>query len=237
MFPDKNGIPIKESPIFNPKHPYWNRDPRFYETLTSNEEEYRGQPAQLWIGGKLRPIQNQGQASGGYMVRKFDVKTLNSPYPLQFPLIRIPEVYFDYAEALNEVNAGPTGLAFKYVNKVRHRVGLENIQKIMKDPTSEKEFNKLILRGRALEFGFENVRWFDMVRRKRVDIFQKDLKGLDIYKNPDGSFTHKTFDIGKRFTPRHWVKKFTPRIYFEPFPESEIAKDYGLIQNPGWEIK
>ena len=82
--------------------------------------------------------------------------------PIQWPYLRFAEVLLSYAEALNEFNGGPDALAYDCVNRVRNRVGLGNL------PTglSQVNFRKAILKERALEFGFEEVRWFDLIFKR-----------------------------------------------------------------------
>lgn len=36
MFPMIDGLPITESKLYDPKHPYEQRDPRLYETVVVN---------------------------------------------------------------------------------------------------------------------------------------------------------------------------------------------------------
>jgi hypothetical protein len=238
MFPDKNGIPINESSLYDPKHPYRNRDPRFYVSLTSDISMIGTRRAQMWIGGRDRPTENYGLAAGGFFPRKYvyynNQNTFRNHLPMQFSYIRIPEIYLSYAEALAMENNTPTAEAYKYVNKVRNRVGLDKLQKIMKDPSNLNEFIHKVLKERARELGFENVRWYDMVRWKRKDLFTKKLLGLDLYKEPDGSLKYEAYDIATK-APRDWQTNFSPKWYLMPLPQSEINKGYGLIQNPGWE--
>jgi hypothetical protein len=236
MFPDKNGVPIKKSKLYNSKHPYWNRDPRLYETLVVNGDVWGNRPAQLWIGGRDRPSKVFGAATGGYLIRKYIISPKRRFYRThtnQFSYIRVPEIYLSYAEALSKINDGPTPEAYKYVNMVRHRVGLGNIQKSMENPNSEKEFIHKVLKERAREFGYENLRWYDMVRWKRKDLFTKKLTGLNLFKNKDGSFNFQKYNVSKKF-PRYWQTNFSPKWYLQPIPQKEINKNYGMIQNPGW---
>ena len=84
-----------------------------------------------------------------------------------------------------------------------------------------------------MELGFEEVRWFDLVRRNRVQDFTKQLYGLrskgnDI--NHPTSFTFDTYTINKRF----WATNWDTRWYLAPIPQNEINKKYGMTQNPGW---
>ena len=91
---------------------------------------------------------------------------------------RLAEIYLSYAEALNEVNNGPTAEAYRCVNIVRSRAGLGNLPSGL----SKDNFREALLNERACEFGMEEVRWFDIIRWKREDIFKKQLHGMNITK-------------------------------------------------------
>ena len=47
---------------------------------------------------------------------------------IQWPHLRIAEIYLSYAEALNEYNNGPNDLAYHYVDEVRARVGMKGLK-------------------------------------------------------------------------------------------------------------
>lgn len=235
MFGDENGVPLDKSSMYDPTNPYQNRDPRFYETLTSNASMWGNRPAEMWVGGRERLNKNWGNACAGYRIRKFVFDAKPWQHDHHWPYLRVPEIYLSYAEALNEINGGPTAEAFRYVNMVRNRVGLTDIQNIMDNTSSEEEFRELLLRERVLEMGFENVRWFDMVRRKRSDIFQKELKGMNIYRENDGSFRYEEYSVSDQVR-REWKENFSPKWYLDPINNEEVNKEYGVIQNPGWEL-
>lgn len=57
--------------------------------------------------------------------------------------------------ALNEYHRGPNALAYQYVDAVRARVGLNGLKKGL----SQEEFRAALLRERACEFGYEEVRF------------------------------------------------------------------------------
>ena len=95
-----------------------------------------------------------------------------------------------YAEVLNEVNGRPTDEAYKMVNDVRKRVGLPELSKTM----NHDQFLEAVLRERALELGFEEVRWFDLVRRDRQSDFKKKLYGLRSRGNDLNNPTEFTFE-------------------------------------------
>ena len=95
------------------------------------------------------------------------------------------------------------------------------------------EFLEAVLKERALELGFEEVRWFDLVRRGRENDFRKQLYGLrsrgNDQHNPT-SFTFEKVELNDRF----WVDNWDTKWYLAPIPQEEINKKYGMTQNPGW---
>ena len=215
---------------WDPDKPWDNRDPRLYETVLVNGDQFRGRTAELWIGGRERKNPNANGNAGGFGIRKFWLDgnwatSLGSV--VHWPYLRLSEIYLSYAEALNEANGGPNAEAYAAVNKVRNRVGLSDL------PTglSQEEFRAAVLKERATEFGYEEVRWFDLIRWKRADIFQQKLHGVDTYKNEDGSFSYETFELPGRY----WQNNWSPKWYLSAFPPDEVNKGYGLVQNPGWE--
>lgn len=251
MFSMADGTPIDKSGSgYDPSHPYEDRDPRLYETVLVNGMPYYNRKAQLWIGGKEHRSKNFRKTRTGYREYKFALDLrLSQGHPMEWPTLRLSEIYLSYAEALNEVNGHPTAKAYKYVNKVRNRVGLKNLQKTMKDPSSQEEFRKAVIRERVLELGYERVRWFDMVRWKMKDVFTKTLYGMRICKKgtpaaADGDCkdfggygrheSSKFIYTRFKLPTRYWAKHFSPKWYLSAFPTDEINKGYGIIQNPGW---
>lgn len=229
MFPMASGLPIDDpNSGYDPQNPYQFRDPRLYETVLVNGDEYQGRTAELWNAGREGEEEGEGNSTrSGYRMRKFVLDVTSRYGTIQhWPLLRLPEIYLSYAEALNEVNGGPTAEAYKYVNKVRNRVDLQDLPQGL----SQSEFRDAVLRERALEFGYEEVRWYDMVRHKRKEAFTKTLYGMDITRNNDGSFNYDRFELPSRY----WQDNWSPKWYLSPFPREEIVKDYGLVQNPGW---
>jgi hypothetical protein len=229
MFPMASGKKITDpTSSYDTQNPYENRDPRLYETVLINGDEYQDRTAETYIGGRERPSKNDNAIASGFRIRKFVLDGIESRgTTAHWPLLRLPEIYLSYAEALNEINGGPTPEAYKYVNKVRNRVDLGDLPSGM----TQEEFRDAVLRERVLELGFEEVRWYDMIRWKRQEDFTKSLYGMDIRRNDDGTFTYDRFELPSR----SWQNNFSPKWYLSAFPENEVLKDYGLIQNPGWE--
>lgn len=131
--------------------------------------------------------------------------------------------------------------------------------------TNISELVEAILDERARELGLQDIRFFDMIRYKRTDWMTKQLHGLEMHRlkqNAAGEwvvsdtqwensdklndktstqpkfFTYKIVDL---FTNSRvlWGKdpqsNEVRRWLLSPFPQTEINKGYGLVQNPGWE--
>ena len=98
---------------------------------------------------------------------------------------------------------------------------------------SKEDFRETVLRERALELRFEEVRWFDLVRWGRAQDFRKKLYGLeskgDRQTNPK-SFTFSMIELNTRAWGNNWDTKW----YLSPVPKTEIDMGYGMTQNPGW---
>ncbi len=230
MFPMANGLPITDpNSGYNENDPLVGRDPRLYETILVNNDNFQGRTAELWIGGRERLTASGNRARSGFGLRKFLLDRDNATSTqsiVQWPYLRLAEIYLTYAEALNEYNGGPTPEAFEAVNIVRARVGLAEL------PTTLNQvgFRNAILTERACEFGFEEVRWHDIVRWKMSEAFTQKTQGVDLVRNANGTFTYQTTDLPARFWQANWDTKW----YLSAFPPTEINKGYGLVQNPGW---
>lgn len=190
--------------------------------------------AKNWPDGK---DWNKNNVTGGSIVngicaRKFglDRKGEFKNRVFHWSHLRLAEIYLSHAEALNQL--GITDAlgkdALYYVNKVRNRVGLGDLKNI-----SGTTLLEAILRERACEFGWEETRFFDLIRWKREADFTKPLHGLNIHKNKNtGEYKFNVWELEQRA----WQKPggFSPKWYLSAFPSDEVNKNYGLQQNPGW---
>lgn len=208
-------------------NPFEGRDPRLYETLVINGDKWQGRTAETYIGGREQKTENDTRCRTGSVMRKFllehDDATLTGSV-IHWPYLRLAEVYLSYAEALNEV--GRTSEAYRWVEEVRSRVGLPPMAQNL---TSE-QFREMILRERAVEFGFEEIRWFDLVRWKRAEDFTKPLYGVKIWLQEDRTYNYQKWEI----PARNWRNSWSPKWFLSAFPTTEVNKGYGLVQNPGW---
>jgi hypothetical protein len=175
--------------------------------------------------------------------------------------IRLAEMYLIRAEARAET--GDFTGALNDLHVVRSRVGLGRLEDM--NPSLNLRSNKEnlineILRERNCEIGAEcGDRLYDMVRRKRQDLFTKPLHEIRVYRLGDDGKRLPLYDkdgnlINLRWDPstpwpkfeyekpqivngarRWWDPGFwTNKWYLDPVSRIEIQKGYGLSQNPGW---
>lgn len=86
--------------------------------------------------------------------------------------LRYADILLVYAESLNEVNNGPTPLAYDAINQVRKRARFNGIieQNILPDLVGldYQSFKDAILLERRLEFVMEGQRYHDLVRHGKL---------------------------------------------------------------------
>ncbi len=250
MYPMTNGKYIHEPDSgWDPDFPYQNRDPRMYESICTNGDVYwTTKKVEVWVADEARGvgvgIHNQKYASygpwkTGYRLRKFlldgggatqfERSEMVGKF-LHFPYLRLPELYYGYAEALCQTG-GDMGKAYELANAMRTRVGIGGLTPGL----TGDDFIAALLTERVCELAFEEVRWFDMIRYKREDIFKKRLHGVELSVKDPTENPYVSFDYTFPELPeRYWAANFSPKWYLSAFPSNEINKGYGLIQNPGW---
>lgn len=244
------------------------RDPRLYESVRANgvpialgwdSGVMSGMPFELWVGGvhaQMAPQSQTGSYATGYDNMKYYLGSEYQRQYTQWVAIRLSDIYLTYGEALLQAKNDHKG-CMEQIDIVRARVGLKGLNEC--NPTKNLMTNKdalinELLRERACELGMEDSRYFDLVRYKRADEFEKPLHGLLIYRLDangdrvfskwyDGDFSKGAqqpvhFDYEKvqlNNRARYWwTYGFDAKWYLSPFPLAEINKGYGLVQNPGW---
>lgn len=104
------------------------------------------------------------------------------------PVFRLPEAYLIYAEAVNEIEGGPTALALERLNIVKRRAyGYDPYAPSPVDfPSglSQAEFKDTVLQERGYEFILELKRWFDLKRTGRakqvIEATGKDFNDISL---------------------------------------------------------
>ena len=158
-------------------------DPRLYWTIVSYEPEYSsytGAKTAAYPNGDPRsnivymneitktPMANT--QNGGMSIAKF-TNARNNIYStivtglhcgVNLRLMRYSDVLLRAAECENEVN-GPTQQAIDWINQVRRRVALPDLQ-LADFNTADKLFEQIANVERPKEFGCENGRGIDLIR-------------------------------------------------------------------------
>lgn len=136
--------------------------------------------------------------------------------PVNFPIIRLADVYLMLAECYNEIGNQPK--AVEYINKVRARAGIAllNSGPSYLAANSKDEVFQRIFRERAYELAGEGIRDSDLRRWKLSHtLLNREEYGI----------------TGKRLLTRVFREN---RDYLWPIPATEIEINGSLEQNPNW---
>ena len=147
---------------------------------------------------------------------------------LNTPMLRLAEVYLNYAEAIlgNAANTADAD-ALKYFNEVRKRAALGNKASITWED---------IRHERRVEFCMEGLTWYDLVSRAYYRqqevvnyIISQDRSTIPpfLFAAPNELKLDDTRDPGSRA-----VGSVDASIFLLPYPQSEIVKDPLLNEPP-----
>lgn len=129
------------------------------------------------------------------------------------PVLRYADVLLLYAEALNELGTVPTAATIAPINEVRARASA-SLYTIATLATKDA-VRDAIYKERQLEFGFENQRWYDLLRMDQTTTIA--IMNAYFAANGSASVTVPVYRL----------------IY--PIPQTEIDLSSGkLKQNPGY---
>ncbi|MDP4276528.1 MAG: RagB/SusD family nutrient uptake outer membrane protein [Bacteroidota bacterium] len=212
---------------------YTKREPRFYANITFNGQKWLNEKDGI-VYTDMTYNGNSGKAKGlndysktGYVVRKCAPEGAWQTEDRVCILMRLPQVYLNYIEALNESQPGHPDI-LKYLNLIRERAGIPQYgtgSGQLPVPADQVAMRQAIRAERTVELMFENVRYFD-VRRWGIanETQNKAIYGMNI--EGDGTAFYKRTKVEDRV--------FENRQYFFPIPQGEIDVNKKLVQNPGY---
>ncbi|MGK6349823.1 RagB/SusD family nutrient uptake outer membrane protein [Parapedobacter sp. DT-150] len=225
--------------VDNTSNMYVGREPRFYAYITFSGATLPTVPASGQTHVQFFNTGNNGKANAprdwpisGYTARKNIHPTVNfSPITTASRpamLIRLSEIYLNYAEALNEYDPGNPDI-LTYLNAVRNRGGIPSLAA----GSSQAEMREHIRNERRVELCFEGQRYFD-VRRWKTVTTPEDHQG--------GEFYGMNMDAGTSLTDPSFYERivvlrkpgWNRRNYFWPIPQAEIDRNKQLVQFPGY---
>jgi hypothetical protein len=210
---------------------YTNREPRFYVGITYNGSTWLNTTSPsgtiitqtYYTGNSGKKVGSNDYSPTGYIIRK-NIAQSYANNSRSWVMLRLAQIYLDYAEALNE-SASDNSDAAKYVNLIRERAGIPDLRPDL----SQSEMRIAIRKERRVELAFENARYFDTRRWKIAEGTDGGpFYGMNI--NAGNSVDDPAFYQRTVFETRVFEKK----DYLWPIPQQELNVDKNLVQNTGW---
>ena len=248
----KNGLPIDADPSYNYANRYvisgttialhQNREPRFYASIGYDRGTYAVNNTNIQL--LMRSNETHGWSSsqsdfspGGYLQQKgvhpASVLTSSTQTPVRYPwpIIRLGELYLDYAEALNEYSGVAAQSTFlPYIDALRTRSGIPGVQASWalagKTSFSQDDMRNIIRTERTIELAFEGHRFWDIRRWKMGNVFTQPVYGMNIKGTTAADFYQPTLVENRIFN--------TPSYYLMPISVTDLGINTNLVQNPGW---
>lgn len=227
-----NGLNISDpNSGYSPANPYLNRDPRFALSILYNTSTFKSKAVECWVGG-ANAYPKTNATKTGYYLKKYVIESVsldpNSTNTKQhtWVLFRYGEVLLNYAESMNEAygpeDASTLGMtALQAVNLIRTRAKMP----LFPAGLTKDQFRLKLQNERRIELAFEGQRFWD-IRRWKIGNNTKNIYGMDISKNTDGTFNYTKKLVESRI--------FEDKMNLYPIPLSEIYKNNKLKQNTGW---
>jgi hypothetical protein len=245
---------------YNEQNPYINREPRFYNAIIYNQativySAYQNK-AQIWFqnvngntvyGEHRNEVKYQGTTRTGYYSKKHvgNISGGNTSYQpyLTDPIIRLGELYLNYAEAANEAY-GPNGTApganissVDALNIIRRRATMPDVA--AQYLASKEVFRDKIKLERTVELCFEGFHhYFDIRRWKDAPaVMSKPLIGVHAEKL---SGTSSQYPTGYKYTryelPADRQSRWKDAMYYIPFDNDDYYKfkNFDTSLNPVW---
>jgi hypothetical protein len=229
---------------------HFNRENRYYASLGFDGGIWYGQGRfddnsdnLLFVSSKrgqpAAPVNLSSYSTTGFFPKKYthfqSVIGTGSTFTREsypWPVIKLNDLYLLYAEALNEVN-GPGDEVYLYLNKVRTRAGLPDVEDAWSNFSvnpnkykTQEGLREIIHRERTIELIFEGQRFWDLRRWKTAVIeLNKPITGWDLdQETAQGYYREKMV----------YNMTFRTRDYLWPLNENTMLANPSLVQNPGW---
>ena len=231
------------APAFEAHNSTTGRDARYYQCIVPN-----GFPWPNDIKRKFftcynntectSPYRTSGDSNrAGFMWRKWypTNRQLDNWQAYQmsvvYPSIRLAEIYLNYAECLIEKPSPDLATACEYINKVRNRAGLNNIEAAYPGIDSNKDLLREALRmERMVELNGEAVRWYDTVRWMTAT---EECTTKNWTLKCSATTYHDSYERVSDDFPGG-DPTFVNRDYLFPIYSGHLAQMTNMTQNPGF---
>lgn len=244
---------------FDPRHPFKDRDPRFYHDIVFDGFKYlNGTPGQyadlqycqLYTGGNMRPVANASRT--GYFIQKLVPHTCNevdkdydwgSALHCYLPYMRLADIYLMYAEACAAFG-GASGKSSNFgktaedaINTLRDRCGAGHVAPEF--VADNHKFMDEVRREREVELSFEGFRFCDLQRwllLTEAPYNQKFSQEFDRVESADYYTKNDPKDAQVANYRRKLIltRNFDTKHYWFPLPIKETQISSEFRQNPGW---
>jgi hypothetical protein len=222
-----------------------NREARFYAAIGFDRGPYefnRDSTYKLELkagerGGMLLPVtsgKGNDHLYSGYAVKKIiapngtSTGTQYSHQQYSYPLVRLADLYLQYAEACAEYQGSLDAKAQDYLSKVRARAGLNMDYFTGK---SGDALVKAVRRERMIELAFESQWYFDLRRWKTAEEwFANDRLGM--WGLNDEGTTNATFYQETQLINQPFV--FSKKNYLLPIHINYVNANEYIVQNTGY---
>ena len=226
-----DGKTIEESPSYNPKDPYKDRDPRLAASLIY--------PGCLYEGSYFNPIDIKdptgdyyapyGRSKTGYHPRKY-IDNLGDYADMwntgmNAIVMRYAEVLLMYAESMNEQSKMTSDIWDKTIKPLRERAGFDAAY--CSYPGSS-DLRQVIRDERRVELALEGRRVFDLRRWALLD--NPSLKSTGAAYLTTRATGAPFLDDGSKIQCQN---AYNMKYWF-PIPQKERDINANLPQNPGW---
>jgi starch-binding outer membrane protein, SusD/RagB family len=232
-----DGLPIEESSLYDPAHPFDNRDPRLYANMFLPEytvfrgKLYLAHPDSTDFGIKALP------GATGYCCRKYVDENFTGNKRSSGDdriYIRYAEVLLGYLESKLEAGDPITqDLLDQTINLVRGRAQV-NMPAVTE--TDQAKLREIVRRERRVEFCWEPyIRWMDIHRWGITSqVVNKKFYGMKLTDDPANYTAYPVDATGHLFSIDKTGFYITPKNDLWPIPLSEIDINPDLGQNPDY---
>lgn len=229
-----DGQPITTSPLYDKNNPYDNRDPRLdYTIMISDRTKFKG-VTYISRPNSTSPDRFNRYNWSGYCINKFMDESFSGSlmnYGGSFPIIRYAEVLLGYLESKLESGAAiDQTLLDETVNKVRGRTAVKMPSVTTTDPAA---LRTILRRERRVEFAFEGLRYYDVLRWGIVAAENnRQFTGMKLTNTPA---SYKDYPVDGEgyliYQKRNFVQG---RNELWPIPQTERDINKNLGQNTGY---
>ncbi|MFB5944238.1 RagB/SusD family nutrient uptake outer membrane protein [Albibacterium profundi] len=209
-----DGLPIDESPLFDPQKPFMNRDPRLSELVPAFGTPFHGfiydpgathvldLATNKMVVNRETQLSSQFASYNGLVLKKgVDDAYANKRADPNIIIMRYADVLLMYAEAKIELNEIDDS-TLDAINQVRARAYEASPGQTAFYPavteTGQAELRTILRTERRTELAWENRRWFDLIRWRLAEI----AINRPVYALPVKSGLEENIASGDYFFPK-----------------------------------